>query len=81
MDPYFVNAGAAPVVPGFGGQNTHGHRQRHHRHHKSKHGHVAATAFSRDQSISKVVHGQNQYAQQSNTIALTCPPSRYQDDH
>lgn len=63
-----ANNGAAPIVPGFGGQSSNGHRHRHHRHHKSKHGHVAATPMSRDESIHKVVHGQNQYAQPNQDV-------------
>lgn len=55
IDPRFANAGAVPLVPGYGTQQTAAHHHRHHRHHrKHKHGIIGETPITRDESIHKV---------------------------
>ncbi|CAF3540053.1 unnamed protein product [Rotaria socialis] len=68
IDPRFANAGALPLVPGFGTQQVpmqyhqQPQPQRHHRHHKNK-ARKDESPVSRDESIHKVDHGQPNFLQ------------------
>ncbi|CAF0827197.1 unnamed protein product [Rotaria sp. Silwood1] len=70
IDPRFANAGAIPLVPGFGAPQVpmQYHHHHHHRHHKNK-GQNDASPVSRDESIHKVDHGQHHFLQ-NNDIPL-----------
>ncbi|CAF2389538.1 unnamed protein product [Rotaria sp. Silwood2] len=72
IDPRFANAGAIPLVPGFGAQQVpmqyHHHHHQHRHHHKNK-GQNDASPVSRDESIHKVDHGQHHFLQ-NNEIPL-----------
>ena len=72
IDPRFANAGAVPLVPGYGAQQIpaqYHHHHRHHRHHKHK-VRNDASPVSLDESIHKVDHSQPQYFQQSKHFHL-----------
>jgi hypothetical protein len=70
IDPRFANAGAVPLVHGYGAQQVplqhHHHHHRQHRHHNNKHGHVGGSPLSRDESIHKVDHAHHHFRQSKN---------------
>lgn len=71
IDPRFANAGAMPLVSGFGAQQIpmqYHHHHHHRRHHKNK-GQNDASPVSHDESIHKVDHGQHHFLQ-NNDIPL-----------
>jgi hypothetical protein len=70
IDPRFSYTGAAPFVPGYGTQQPSAHRHRHHRQRKSKHRNIGGSPMSRDESIHKVNHAQQQYFPQSKTLNM-----------
>ncbi len=74
IDPRFANAGAVPLVPGYGAQQIPAqyqqqHHHRHHRHHKHK-VRNDASPISLDESIHKVDHNQPHYFQQSKHLIV-----------
>lgn len=63
IDPRFANAGAVPLVSGYGTQQVpmqYHHHHHHHRHHKNK-ARNDESPLSRDESIHKVDHGQHNH--------------------
>ena len=72
FDPRFANAGAIPLMPGFGAQQVpmQYHHHRHHRHHKHQ-PRNDESPMSRDESIHKVDYGQHHFPP-SKCFSLNC---------